>query len=423
MKSSSLLLIVVAIGCGVLAMLGYQEALSNSRPAEPMGEMLIATAEIRPGTPLNETNTAFKRVPLSAIPEGAVTKKEEYENRALMATAVPGETIMKAKLGEPGVFGVASDIPPGMRLISVEVDATMSAGGLLQPGNRVDVMVTFQSPNKRVGTEVLTVLEDIEVIAVDNRLEATTDDKGVKGKVISLLVTPEQAMELKRAESMGRLHIMMRRPGDQTKNRHRSFAERLEEWEREKLGVGSNVPAGAKAEAEEKAAESSQAAPKPAATNLEAFLDENTASGAVAPAAAPPKTWKIEIFAGDQRTVEELELPAEDPEPEHVSGPDGRESVDEIGGDGRAALREDAAATQPAAAPTVLSVPAATLTGPGVVGTLLKVFLAVPTGPGGGQKAASAEAAEAADSAGGPVATEPQFETQTEARSERTENP
>ncbi|RMG35833.1 MAG: Flp pilus assembly protein CpaB [Planctomycetota bacterium] len=309
MKSSSLLLIVVAIGCGLLAMLGYQEALSNSRPAEPMGEMLIATAEIRPGTPLNDSNTAFKRVPLSAIPEGAVTKKEEYENRALMATAVPGETIMKAKLGEPGVFGVASDIPPGMRLISVEVDATMSAGGLLQPGNRVDVMVTFQSPNKRVGTEVLTVLEDIEVIAVDNRLEATTDEKGAKGKVISLLVTPEQAMELKRAETMGRLHIMMRRPGDQTRNKHRSFAERLEEWEREKLGGIGDVPAGARAELEKQQdpAEPSGSKGTPA---LENFLDRNTAP--VVPVVPErPKTWKIEIFAGDQKTVEEVELPLE----------------------------------------------------------------------------------------------------------------
>ena len=53
MKSKSLVLLAVAAGCGLVAMLGVQQMLSGSKqPAQVKIRILIAKADIDPGVPL-----------------------------------------------------------------------------------------------------------------------------------------------------------------------------------------------------------------------------------------------------------------------------------------------------------------------------------------------------------------------------------
>ena len=63
--------------------------------------------------------------------------------RSLRVAAVPNEVIMAAKLNEKGVFGGSSEIPTGMRVATVPVTVTKTHSGLILPGDRVDVVVTY----------------------------------------------------------------------------------------------------------------------------------------------------------------------------------------------------------------------------------------------------------------------------------------
>ena len=99
-----------------------------------------------------------------------------------------------------------------MVLISIPVDVTMTSSGLLLPGDRVDVFVTFtmRTPYGS-GKVVKTVLEFVEVFATDHRrgIESTTDEK--EAKTVTLLATPKQAMRVKLAEDFGKLHLAIER--------------------------------------------------------------------------------------------------------------------------------------------------------------------------------------------------------------------
>jgi len=223
MKVKSILLLAVAGGCGLIAMLGVQQALSGNQGEESqVAQVLVAITDIPPGHPLDESNTAFKTWPADTIPEGSVTTVEEFEERSLRFGAVANEPIMLAKLNEKGVIGASSEIPEGMRVVTVSVDLTKTHSGLIRPGDHVDLMLTYKirgenSSQKNVQKTKL-FLENIEVFAADSirRSGVANDTTEINSKNISLLVTPEQANILMLAESKGTLTLSLRRSGDET---------------------------------------------------------------------------------------------------------------------------------------------------------------------------------------------------------------
>jgi pilus assembly protein CpaB len=130
MKFKSVVLLAVAIGCGLVAMLGVQQVMSGDKSAETkMIKALVAIEEIAPGLPLDETNVAFKELPEDLVPSGAVTKKEQFEERALKRGAFPGDVITKAKLDENLI--ASYEIPEGMRVVTVSVNLTKTHSGLM----------------------------------------------------------------------------------------------------------------------------------------------------------------------------------------------------------------------------------------------------------------------------------------------------
>ncbi len=133
----------------------------------------------------------------------------------------------------------SSDIPAGMRVASVPVDRSMTKLDLIRPGDHVDVFVTSRRVVKSDGVnrdvfETTMLLEHIEVFAVDgiadpHLLPETEDPKSEDPKPaptkigrpntknVSLLVTPEQAQQLKQANDVVvGFHLELRGSNDTT---------------------------------------------------------------------------------------------------------------------------------------------------------------------------------------------------------------
>jgi pilus assembly protein CpaB len=287
MKFKSVILLVVAVGCGLVAMLGVQQVLSGDRrDAKPqdVARVLVATADIAPGIRLTEENCALREWPRDAIPRGAVTTSEQYKHRALLVRAVPGEIIMQAKLGAENAFGAASSIPVGMRVVTVPVDMSQNISGLLLPGDRVDILATYKTRRAADGgytTSTKTVLENVQVFATDNRRDvagAGSEAAEVSAKNVSFLVMPNEANQLKLAESMGKLHMALRPKDDDSVAR---ASEARDD------GLEKQV---------------SQPNPEPRRPVV--------ASVPQSPQVEKSK-WQVEVFAGDKKTVHEFELPDE----------------------------------------------------------------------------------------------------------------
>lgn len=318
MNSKSMVLFMVAIGCGLVAMLGVQQVLSKNKnkPTEGTVKVLVASADIYPGIPVNEMNTKFVDWPSSRVPEGAVTDKSQYEERSLRTSAVPGDVITVHKLGAKGVLGGSNEIPKGMRVATVKVDPTKTHSGVISPGDRVDVVLIYnQRTRQRQISKAKMILEYIEVFQVDDLRKSAVAAAGQKDsqlKNISLLVDPQQYNLLALAQNAGEISLSLRSPlDDEILNKDMqvdigefddSLVSAGSENDLDKLlnaeGENSNVHDFInKEEGEEKPEVKEEVAP---------------AAPVVVEEPAKPK-WKMTIYSGD--VVQEVEVDMEEENP------------------------------------------------------------------------------------------------------------
>jgi len=199
-------------------MLGVQQVLSDnsSEDEKQVATVLVAIADISPDTPLDETNTLLKEYPAEAVPEGAVTNRKEIQEQTLRTSAVPNEIIMLAKLQD--FKGASVEIPNGMCIVTTSVNLTKTHSGLIRPGDRVDILLSFKVKHPDWGqiTKTKTVLEYIEIFNTDSfrRSGYQEDVDNINAKNMSFLVTPEQVNFLMLAESKGNLTLALRHKGN-----------------------------------------------------------------------------------------------------------------------------------------------------------------------------------------------------------------
>jgi pilus assembly protein CpaB len=299
MKPKSLMLLAVAVGCGLVAMMGVQQVLSRNRNADKhdLTNVLVATADIPPGVPLDETNTTFKSWPKSNLPEGAITKREQVEDRSLRLAAVAHEVILETKLGKPGQHGGSMEIPDGLRVGTVSVNTTKTHSGLILPGDYVDVVVTYKT---RIGGQMRdrtkTILERIQVFATDNvrKSGVSNDATDINAKNISLLVNPHQYNVLMLAEQKGEITLALRNRNDDTVVDSESVDDSVLE-----VGGGfGEYTDGSDIEAEDSG-------------DVRKFLeDQEQPVASKTPLEAPAKpTWTVRIYEGGTLREEKVELP------------------------------------------------------------------------------------------------------------------
>ncbi|MDB5390101.1 MAG: Flp pilus assembly protein CpaB [Planctomycetaceae bacterium] len=220
-RAKSLLAFAMAIGCGLVAMVGVQQSLKkqNADPDADKVELFVASTEIPPGQVIDLALLEKKKFLRATAPKEAVTDIAQLERRALIVKVMPGEIIRLDKLGDEGKTGASISIPVGMRVVTVPANMTFAHSGMLKPEDRVDIMVTYKvKENRTEYSETKTFLSYIEVFATDSVRDpnAGADPSGKASilKNISLLVKPDQAQTIAMAKSIGELTINLRNTSD-----------------------------------------------------------------------------------------------------------------------------------------------------------------------------------------------------------------
>lgn len=154
--------------------------------------------------------------------------EERFTNQVARRGIAAGTPLVEALLFKPEKAGfLAGALEPGMRAVAVAVSATSGAAGFIIPGDRVDVILTFElqkvgdlSPEqKRAFGRIMlnatseTIIENIRVIAVDQKVN-DFEDKAAIAKTVTLEVSPKQAETLAVAVSMGTVSLALRSRGE-----------------------------------------------------------------------------------------------------------------------------------------------------------------------------------------------------------------
>ena len=128
-----------------------------------------------------------------------------------------GEPIVARKLVEPGETGfMAAILAPGFRAVSTEITAETAAGGFILPGDRVDVIISYETEGgdgDSVATS-RTILENTRVLAIDQSPERDDDDQVHVGQTATLELTPPEAELLTLAQALGDITLVLRSVAD-----------------------------------------------------------------------------------------------------------------------------------------------------------------------------------------------------------------
>jgi len=280
-------------------MLGVQQAMLGQQTQAPMPtiKVLVALENIDTGMRLTETNVAFKNLPAGSVQGDAVHTEADYLERAAKVPFMAGDVIRKSKLTEQGEWGKSIAIPMGMRVISIPVDDTHTISGLLRPGDRVDVLVTYQGRGER-GTTVSktkTLLEYVEVFSTDENTATKMEDKpnASRAKNVGLLLTPEQTGYVILAQRKGSLSLSWRRRGDDELAQTKDVDEKLMEELQGTVGINDGDDLFVR-----RHNQFLDEAETPEPQTADQFLDSTVDTAPAAPAVPAEPMWTVEVHHG-----------------------------------------------------------------------------------------------------------------------------
>ncbi len=224
MRAKSILLLMLALGCGLVASIGITQVMAkrSADAGTESGEtqaILVALKDIPMGDPITAQVVKLETRPVAYVPPGAFGDLKEVENRRAKA-AIPANMPITEVVLQGTSDQLASDsIPKGHRVVAVKVDSQTAGGNLIRPGDCVDVLVHLKADLGRGGitkTTTRTILQSIKVFAVNDiwSMETGAGDKSIAAKTISLLVKPEQAETVTLASELGTIRLVLRSPDD-----------------------------------------------------------------------------------------------------------------------------------------------------------------------------------------------------------------
>jgi pilus assembly protein CpaB len=191
------------------------------------GVLTIATA-LPPGHILRPADFIEVRWAGDTTPVGAIiagTPQAGQLGGAVTRRAfAAGELVVAGSFILPGERGfLAAIITPGNRAIAVRVDANSAAGGLIWPGDHVDVILTqkFTDDDIPLAQRVLseTILSNVRILSTDQKMStAGGDTTTVDGKLepvhvpttVTVEVTPAQAELVSVGATLGELALTLR---------------------------------------------------------------------------------------------------------------------------------------------------------------------------------------------------------------------
>jgi len=190
--------------------------------ARPPALRIVASSRpLEAGTQLTAEQLVLVEWPSNLPLDGAITKPEQVVGRILLYPIPVKEPIRESLLAGPGAaIGLTAKIPDGMRAVAVVTNELNNVSGFLFPGSHVDVLVTFRA---EAGTEPMTttVLQNIEVLSTGERLQPDPSGKPQNVKVVTLLMTPDDAQKLMLASNQGTVQFVLRNAADQEQAEHR----------------------------------------------------------------------------------------------------------------------------------------------------------------------------------------------------------
>src|SRR5262245_9372359 len=215
MKPKTMILMVVAIGCGLGASYMTSRLLAerSAKPTDvPTVPVLVAKVRVPGWQAIKEPEKFFeiKDFPEDVAPKRALGSFSELKDQRLKKPIDEGKPVSQDDLLTKEQEEVGHKLLPGQRAVAIKVTTESIVGGFVLPGSRVDIILTTKGndPTSRI------VLQNMLVLAADTQDNRNPDQRVIIAQTVTVAATVEEAARLTLASSVGELRLALKGNGD-----------------------------------------------------------------------------------------------------------------------------------------------------------------------------------------------------------------
>jgi pilus assembly protein CpaB len=230
MRGPAVVMTGIAVLVGGTTIIGgrYYMERSAARPqpvvaapvAPPLATatVVVAAQPLRFGMELASPQLREVKWPADAVPPGAASSIAEFlkgpEKRVVLAAMEPNEPVLPLKVTGPGQRATLSAIlSPGMTAVTIQLAENTGVGGLVMPGDRVNIVFTRRGHEEQMFSDVM--LQNVKVLAIDHTVDQRAE-KPVALRHATVEVMPQDAKRITLAATLGALSLMLRRVGEES---------------------------------------------------------------------------------------------------------------------------------------------------------------------------------------------------------------
>ncbi|MBN1898529.1 MAG: Flp pilus assembly protein CpaB [Spirochaetes bacterium] len=211
-------LIAVFIIMGYITKVEEEAALDANLVTAVVAKKYISKFDL-----IQKDMVRIEKIPSKYLSPGSIRSTKELfdsQGRAKFITYVPileDEVITSTKLTVPGgATGLSVVVPKGQRAIVIPVVEDALSGGLIKPGDKIDLIASFEDKTVillqnlmilSVGQKILG--EELEKRKKQGGLDLGLGDSGSLQSV-TLAVTPEEALKISFARDKCRFNVALR---------------------------------------------------------------------------------------------------------------------------------------------------------------------------------------------------------------------
>jgi len=191
-------------------------------------QVVIAKENIPAFTIISEEMITIKEIPESYLLNNAVLDKDLILGKVANYPFYKGEQIIVSKIGKniSDLMAFSENIPQDKRVITLPLDSQSMIPYTVKPGDKVDVIASFHA-NDDILSNTQLIATAKTVVSVSNNFSKSPDLNGKNDgqsnldfnfldvnfsnseRWITLLVLPEEVIEISRAMASGRLFFSL----------------------------------------------------------------------------------------------------------------------------------------------------------------------------------------------------------------------
>jgi len=229
-KQAFMVAAVIALVAAALVYVVLKQQTRAPSPAEPLSTTVVVPKTTIPvDTTITAAMVETSTILTQDAPAQALTDANQAIGQLAQFELLKGRALTHADvMARSARGGLTFVIPEGMRAATVALDPITGVAGFIQPGDRVDVLATFQQAEMTV---TKTILQDVQVLAMGRmtsrpspKKTAATDEGAEKEgeeapatqEVTSatVAVTPHEAQILILSASKGTIAMVLRARDD-----------------------------------------------------------------------------------------------------------------------------------------------------------------------------------------------------------------